>query len=104
MSATLRVEDFTQNSHLFKITPPVIKVCFCIKKQKQLDSLCGCCCRLNPDSFLCLYTSTSVQMKIILLKPTKRFLIFIYCFILLFFALIDFYFLLESKSGSYCIL
>lgn len=26
MSATLRVEDFTQNSHLFKIPPPVLKV------------------------------------------------------------------------------
>ncbi|KAJ8043055.1 putative ATP-dependent RNA helicase DHX37 [Holothuria leucospilota] len=26
MSATLRVEDFTENSRLFKITPPVIKV------------------------------------------------------------------------------
>lgn len=26
MSATLRVEDFTQNSHLFKVPPPVLKV------------------------------------------------------------------------------
>ncbi|XP_064461234.1 probable ATP-dependent RNA helicase DHX37 [Ornithodoros turicata] len=26
MSATLRVEDFTQNKHLFKVSPPVIKV------------------------------------------------------------------------------
>ncbi|ELU07825.1 hypothetical protein CAPTEDRAFT_170843 [Capitella teleta] len=26
MSATLRVEDFTANAHLFKVTPPVIKV------------------------------------------------------------------------------
>nr|KAG5695492.1 hypothetical protein BaRGS_011334 [Batillaria attramentaria] len=26
MSATLRVEDFTENSHLFRVKPPVIKV------------------------------------------------------------------------------
>lgn len=26
MSATLRVEDFTENKKLFKITPPVVKV------------------------------------------------------------------------------
>ena len=26
MSATLRIEDFTGNAKLFKITPPVIKV------------------------------------------------------------------------------
>ena len=28
MSATLRVEDFTQNQRLFTTPPPVIKVCF----------------------------------------------------------------------------
>lgn len=27
MSATLRVEDFTENKRLFRVTPPVIKVC-----------------------------------------------------------------------------
>ena len=27
MSATLRVEDFTENQRLFKIKPPVLKVC-----------------------------------------------------------------------------
>ena len=26
MSATLRVEDFTENERLFKVTPPVLKV------------------------------------------------------------------------------
>ena len=26
MSATLRVEDFTENARLFKVTPPVVKV------------------------------------------------------------------------------
>ena len=26
MSATLRVEDFTENQRLFRITPPIIKV------------------------------------------------------------------------------
>ena len=26
MSATLRLEDFVENAHLFKVTPPVIKV------------------------------------------------------------------------------
>lgn len=28
MSATLRVEDFTENTRLFKEPPPLIKVCF----------------------------------------------------------------------------
>ena len=26
MSATLRVEDFTENERLFRVTPPVLKV------------------------------------------------------------------------------
>lgn len=30
MSATLRVEDFTENTRLFKEPPPLIKVHFCL--------------------------------------------------------------------------
>uniref|UniRef100_T1I963 RNA helicase n=1 Tax=Rhodnius prolixus TaxID=13249 RepID=T1I963_RHOPR len=44
MSATLRVEDFTENKHLFKVTPPVIKV-----ESRQFPVTIHFNKRTNPD-------------------------------------------------------
>ena len=44
MSATLRVEDFTQNQRLFKVSPPVIKV-----ESRQFDVQCHFNRKTNED-------------------------------------------------------
>lgn len=46
MSATLRVEDFTENTRLFKTPPPTVKVCqllyiFFFSLSAYLQSACG---------------------------------------------------------------
>ena len=74
MSATLRVEDFTDNQRLFKTKPVVIQV----KLMSLLFLIFRCAnpfvlCRLKPDNFLCQYISISARLlKIMWKNPIEK--------------------------------
>ena len=80
MSATLRVEDFTENKKLFIETPPVIKVRFGIVLDSFFKFLFNISPRLMLDNFLLVSTLVNEQTPITYGKLLKKFAKFIRLF------------------------
>ena len=57
MSATLRLKDFTENTQLFKVTPPVIKVSLSLFLLLTKSLKCDSYCLLQEERVNALVTS-----------------------------------------------